>query len=358
MPPRTKTQTRRTAAPKARPKSNGQKPLTIRVEDLADANEYKKILVVGDSGVGKTVLVGGAPRGIFLSTEKGTISARRFGSKAKLIRVENWKQLEEALNYIEEHADDYGWVMVDSLPKMQRMLRRHLLDVNIEEQRKGADPDTLQIQDYDKWYNMFTRFYDRLNEMPINVLYTSTPMRVETEDDEGEPIDQVLPAIQGKAKEGYAIAQYVCAEVDCLWFLNIERKKGVQKRVLLTQKRPPYFAKDRYAALPARIVLPEHDPTLMERLLAKLDSGEVLVEQQPGEPEPDDEDLEDGPEDDAEEPEEDDAPPPKRPARKPAPKRSQARKGSKKAKEPEPEDDDDIDLDEEIDDEDDDYNND
>ena len=357
--------------------------MTIRVEDLKDTNEFKKILVVGDSGVGKTVLVGGAPRGIFISTEKGTISAKRQGSTAKLIRVQNWKQLEEALDYVEENATNYDWVMVDSLPKMQRMLRRHLLDVNIEEGRKGADLDSLQIQDYDKWYNMFTRFYDRLNEMPINVLYTSTPMRVETEDDEGDPLDIVLPAIQGKAKEGYAIAQYICAEVDCLWFLNIERKKGKQQRVLLTQKRPPYFAKDRYAALPARVILPENDPTLMERLLARLDSGEVVQpDPEPEEPEDDDtdDDGEDSqevhnrsvsktrrrkpdpeeepeePEDDEEEPEEDPAPRRKTSARKSASQRSTASKrGSRKKPEPE---DDDIGLDDDLDDDDDDYNND
>lgn len=403
MPPRARPATtrRKTSSAKApaKPKANGNKPLTIRVEDLSDTNEFKKILVVGDSGVGKTVLVGGAPRGIFISTEKGTISAKRFGSKAKLIKVANWQQLEEALNYVEEHADEYDWAMVDSLPKMQRMLRRYILDVNIEEQRKGADPDSLQIQDYDKWYNMFTRFYDRLNEMPINVLYTSTPMRVETEDDEGDPIDIVLPAIQGKAKEGYAIAQYICAEVDCLWYLNVERKKGKQVRVLITQKRPPYFAKDRYAALPGRVILPDNDPTLMSRLLAKLDSGEMappeadpepeedLEDDDTEEPEEDDDtdddgedsqeahnrsvsrrrqrakksepDTEEEPEDDEEEPEEEPAPRRKPAARKAASKRPTAKGKARSRKEPEPEEDeDDIDLDDDVEGDDDDYDND
>lgn len=355
MPPRAKSRTGTSSGRKpAAPKSSSAKLTTIRVEDLSDTNEYKKILVVGDSGVGKTVLVGGAPKGIFLSTEKGTISAKRQGSKAKLIRVQTWTQLEEALNYIEENADKYSWVMVDSLPKMQRMLLRHLLDTNMEEGRKGADVDVPQIQDHQKWQNMFTRFYDRLNEMPINVLYTSTPMRVETEDDEGDPIDTVLPAIQGKAKEGYAIAQYICAEVDCLWFLTMERRKGKNQRVLITQKRPPYFAKDRYAALPSRVLLPENDPTLMERLLAKLDSGEVAVEEQP-DPEPEDDDTENDPELDEEEPEDDDAPPTK-PARRKAPeKRPTARKRQTKKPEPEEDEEDDINLDDEDLEDDDDY---
>lgn len=369
MPPRARpAATRRkkagNTAPQRSPKENGSRTLSIKVEDLSEFNEYKKILVVGDSGVGKTVLVGGAPNGIFISTEKGTISAKRFGSRAKLIRVANWKQLEEALNFVEQNAAEYDWAMVDSLPKMQRMLLRHLLDTNMEEGRKGADIDVPQIQDHQKWQNMFTRFYDRLNEMPINVIYTSTPMRVETEDDEGDPIDTVLPAIQGKAKEGYAIAQYICAEVDCLWFLNVERRKGRNQRVLITQKRPPYFAKDRYNALPARVVLPDNDPTLMSRLLVKLDSGEIAPPEPDAEPEEDDneEDPLDNTGDDEEEPEEEDAPRPKVSARKSASKRptasGRASRGRKKP-DPAPEDDEDrdIDLDDDSGDDDDDYDN-
>lgn len=391
MPPRTKAQTRRKpAATKAEPKAaaNGRKYTTIRVEDLSDYNEYKNILVVGDTGVGKTVLVGGAPSAVFISTEKGTISAKRFGSKAKLIRVETWPQLEEALAYVEENAAKIGWVLLDSLPKMQRMLLRYLLDVNMEEGRKGADPDVPQIQDHQKWQNMFMRFVDRLNEMPVNVLYTSTPMRVETEDDEGDPMDIVLPAIQGKAKEGYAVAQYICAEMDSVWVMNMERRKGKRLRVLYTQKRPPYFAKCRYAALPGRVVLPDHDPTLMKRLLDRLDSGELAPPEPDDDPEgledieeePEDDDTEDDgedsqevhnrsvskrrrkaaeaeeePEDDEEEPEEEPAPPRKTSARKAASKRPTARE--KARKKPEPEADDDINLDEDVEDDDDDYDN-
>ena len=69
--------------------------LPIAIRELSDFNESINLLVYGDSGVGKTVLCGGAPSALFLSTETGTISAKRQGSKAKVWRMVNWKTLEE-----------------------------------------------------------------------------------------------------------------------------------------------------------------------------------------------------------------------------------------------------------------------
>jgi hypothetical protein len=275
---------RRTAKPAApKPAPIKAAKVTITFEDLADFDESVNLLIVGDSGAGKTVLAGGAPNLLFLSTENGTISAKRQGSKAKLARLKNWLEVEAVLDQLDGELEagtcKFKWLCLDSLPKMQTMLRQHLLDIGVLEGRKGADEDSLQLQDYNKWYNMFLRFVNRLVDMPINVIFTSTSMRIETEDDNGDPQDIVLPAIEGKAKEGYAIAQKVCAAMSSVWFLNIEGKGERRKRVLYTQRRPPYFAKCRYSVLPSRVVLAPNDITTMARMIAKIEDGEVLEEE-------------------------------------------------------------------------------
>lgn len=275
---------RRTARkPTPKPAPIKAAKVTITFEDLAEFDESKNILIVGDSGAGKTVLAGGAPDLLFLSTENGTVSAKRQGSKAKLARLKTWLEIEAVLDQLDGELEagtcKFKWLCLDSLPKMQTMLRQHLLDIGVLEGRKGADEDSLQLQDYNKWYNMFLRFVTRLVDMPINVIFTSTSMRIETEDDNGDPQDIVLPAIEGKAKEGYAIAQKVCAAMSSVWFLNIEGKGDRRKRVLYTQRRPPYFAKCRYSVLPARLVLAPNDPTTMARLLAKIEDGDVVEEE-------------------------------------------------------------------------------
>lgn len=318
--------------PAARAKTQAAK-VTIKWEDLEDLDESKNILIVGDSGAGKTVLSGGAPNLLFLALENGTISAKRQGSKAKVVRILDWNTLEEKLDEIDaalEAGDKtFKWLCVDSLPKMQQMLRQNLLDTGMKEGRKGASRDSLQLQDYNEWYNKFLRFVDRLIDMPINVIFTSTSMRIEAEDDEGLPQDIVLPAIEGKAKEGYKLAQSVCAAMSSVWFLNIEGKGERRNRVLYTQRRPPYFAKCRYGVLPARLVLAPNDITTMARLLEKIDSGDIIPEETP-EPEEIEEVEEEGLDDELADALEETTP-------KPAPQRSRVRRpGATKPKQAEP----------------------
>jgi hypothetical protein len=339
-PKRRAARTRSSASGAVRAAGAAQNRPKIVVEDLADFNESINLLVYGDSGVGKTPFAAMAPRAVILSTEKGSISAKRFGSTAKLIRAFDWATVEAALDYLEAQPDDFDWLVLDSLPKMQILLLRYLLGINVEENRKNADIDVPQIQDHQKWQNMFKRFVDRIIDIPINTIFVATAMH--KEDAEGE--DLVLPDVQGK---DYAIAQYVCAQMDGVYCLKIvsPKKDGEPYWRLLTQSKPPYFAKDRYRALPRVIEYP-YVPKIIELIQDSIGDGGPLYGPEmmtvPAAPnrsaaefdEDDIEDLED--EDEDEEPEE----PPKRPRavrstrsqRKPA--RGQARRAKAEPDEP------------------------
>lgn len=362
--------TRRAKAASSKPKR-----VEITVEDLADFNESINLLVHGDSGVGKTPFVGSAPEAVFISTEKGSISAKRFGSKAKLMRATSWEKLEAAVEYLEENPTKFKWGIVDSITKMQQLLLRHLLQKNVDEGNKNADIDIPQIQDHQKWQNMFKRFIDRLIDCETNIVFVATSMH--KEDAEGD--DLVLPDVQGK---DYAIAQYVCAQMDGVYCLKTKTNKKTDEPewFLLTKSKPPYFAKDRYNALDAIV----RQPNFAEIIKAIEDSGEaaepnanvkkrrvknVLVvddtedefddeeldeddldDDEPDD-EPDDDDIEDEEEEDEEDDEDDDEPPAKPARRKPVAATRRAKPANrlpkKVAPEPDDEDDDDEDEDEE-----------
>lgn len=327
MPPRTpkRTSTTKAKAPAARAR--------IEIEDLASFEESVNLLIHGDSGAGKTVLSGGAPNAVFISPEKGTVSAKRFGSKAKLIRTPTWLEFEAAVQYLEENVDEFEWAIIDSLPKMQRILLEYLLGLEAEV-NEGRDIDLPQIQDHQKWQNMFMRFVNRLIDMPINIIFISTSMRVEGEDEEGDPEDIVLPAIQGKAKQGYAVANEVCAAMDSVFYIRRKRGKGGRVvRQILTERIPPFFAKDRFDTFgQAWVTLRDNDPTVMQRILDKIkdSSRNAPPKADTSLPDFDDPDL-DEPDDEEDEPE-----PPK--SRKPA---------RKAAKPTEPDDDDEDDEEDE-----------
>ena len=217
------------------------RPTAIR--DLEAFNESINLLIYGDSGVGKTVLGGTAPKALFLSTETGTISAKRQNSKAKVWRIKTWEDLEAAYKYLAEDDHDFEWIVLDSVTKMQQQLIRDTLDKRVEK-RGDSDPDIPEIADHQKFQNKFKRFMTAFIELPVNTLFTATAMR--KEDEEGDDI--VLPSIEGK---GYAIANYACAEMDVVAYYGIAKDKATKQTVrrLLCQPTPPYFAKDRYDCL-------------------------------------------------------------------------------------------------------------
>jgi hypothetical protein len=212
---------------------------------LEDFDESINMLIYGDSGAGKTVFAGSAPRVLFVGTERGTISAKRQGSTADLWPVEGWEDIVECYKYLKKGDHGYNWVSMDSGTAMQQYDLRWILD-NAVKDNPNRDPDIPAIQDHQKWQNSFKRFVKNFCDLPVNVLFTATTMR--SEDEEGENI--ILPDFQGK---GYGISQWVCAQMHVVGYLSVKRRgKGEEKEIwrrIQFQTVPPYFGKDRYNCL-------------------------------------------------------------------------------------------------------------
>lgn len=257
--------TRRPTRKPARPRPQRQQRGNVRAlperpriqvipESLEDFNESINWLIQGDSGVGKTVLASFAPQAIFLSTEKGVVAAQRVGSKARLLRAPDWEHVEASLDWADENLGLDDWMIIDSLSKMQILLIRWWLKIQNAE-NEARDIDVPQIQDHQKWQQMFMRFVDRIVDANYNTIFITTSMH--KEDAEGDAM--VLPAITGK---DYAIANYVCAAMDIVSHLAVaphSTKNGDDPTVrrLLNETYPPYFAKDRYNVLPRWTIIDE-----------------------------------------------------------------------------------------------------
>lgn len=191
-----------------------------KIVPIEESDEYVNLLVYGRSGVGKTVLAGSADGVLFLAPEDdGVISARRHGSKADKWPIKHWNDLGEAYDYItenvEEIQDKYRWISIDSATHMQRILMRAILEEAVEE-NSLRDPDIPAIQDWQKYQNMFLRFVQQFNELPINVLWTAL-VRSE-EDEEGNGF--LTPDIQGK---GYQMAQTVASFMTCYGYMQAKK---------------------------------------------------------------------------------------------------------------------------------------
>ncbi len=263
-----RTSPRTNKAESENPESLDVDTVEVKIEELSRTNESVNWLWYGPSGVGKTTLVGGCPRATFLSTERGTIAAKRTGSTAKLIKAYSWEACVAGKKLADEKLNPGEWLILDSATKMQVLMIRWIL--RMQKQKKASrDLDIPAIKDHQKWQNNFRRFIDDLIDAPYNTIFVCGDMRAE--DEEMETV--VLPAITGK---GYEICDYVRAQMDIVTYYGITDKTpdGEPIRRALFQSVPPYIApKDRYSVFGKYQDVADNEFTAMAEFVQMLEEA-------------------------------------------------------------------------------------
>lgn len=224
------------------------RPTAITSLRETPAEGKRNWLIYAESGVGKTVLAGTAPKSIFLTVEAaGTESAKAFGSDADEWVCEDWATLQEAYSYLKSGgASDYEWVIIDSLTEMQEICWKDQLE-EAKAQNSGRSIYQPAIQDYAIVDNKIKRLVDSFNRLPVNVLYTAQVMNLDQENDEGDDITYRLPLV-GRAKNGGPLANLICGKVTMVGLLAVvtkDRERGPFRR-LVTEAGPTWIAKDRH----------------------------------------------------------------------------------------------------------------
>ncbi len=222
---------------------------------LEEYDESINMLIIAESGWGKTVLAGTAdrrkddgPKALFLATETGTISAARKGSTADLWPIRDFDDLAMAFKFLafEGGCDEYQWVMLDSITEMQKLSMDAALRKAVQD-NKARDPDVPAIQDYMKVQQQTLNFLRRFNELPVNCLYTALPYRLE--DENGDPY--FLPALDGKqggiAQQAMGYMHVVGHGVKRV--IKDQNDRQIMVRRVYFQTTGPYKAKDRYGLL-------------------------------------------------------------------------------------------------------------
>lgn len=228
---------------------------------LEDFNESHNWMIHAYPGAGKTRFGATAPNSVFLSAEPGIISAARAGRGkgiAGVVRVTNWDDVIEFTDQAEHgqyaHRD---WIVVDTISTIQEKGMRAVLEAAVK-QNPNRDPDIPAIQDYQKAQNRFKRWFERMIDLPQNVLFLAHTMRVDDKDG-GELL---MPTIEGQEGKGWRVANYCMGLVNVIGYM--ERKTVLdpeddkrKKQVIRTLWQPyhdpdkeiRYIAKDHFAAL-------------------------------------------------------------------------------------------------------------
>lgn len=207
-------------------------------------------LIYGDSGSGKTVLAGTAPRSLMLLCEAaGAESAKMFGSDVDVWVLDSWKDFQEAYRYIDEGtgAEDYEWITIDSLSELEEYCWAHVMRANSRPANKAA------IQDYPEVWSKMKEAVDKWNRLPINVLYTAQSFRLIQASEEEADSTVLLPLI-GSTKRGDT-AQKICGKVTLVGYLDVRFREAEDAkeddplqpfRRLWLEKTARMFAKSRH----------------------------------------------------------------------------------------------------------------
>lgn len=212
--------------------------------EIVDLDEYTESInaaVYADPGVGKTVLAGSA-KTLIIATENGTVSAARQGAGeygAQTWRAKTWKDYLKAVDWVEKNCEKDGfpfdWVAVDTATQMQQLALQDIVNQRVANpESKLKNPDKVQLDEYGDMHQRFRRQVTRLNDLPVNVLWTAQAMLVE--DEHGNPFR--LPSIHGGAKKGNEVANWFCAQMHIYGYMTaseVKVKSGDKVRTKLVR---------------------------------------------------------------------------------------------------------------------------
>lgn len=194
-----------------------------------------KILVYGESGVGKTVLCATAPDPIILSAESGLLSLKKFN--IPVIKIETLADLEEAYQWIragKQGANQFKTVCLDSITEMGEVVLANA-KINVKDPRQA----------YGELIEKITKQIKQFRDLEGKNVYMAAKM--EKSKDELSGMTLFGPSMPGQ-KMGPAMP-YLFDEVFNLRVM--QTPAGLKYRALVTEGDLQYVAKDRSSALNA-----------------------------------------------------------------------------------------------------------
>lgn len=246
--------------------------IELKVVKPSDIVRWLKFLVYGDTGAGKTVLLGSASAVpemcpvLYCDLEAGTLSIR--GTDVDVVSVDTMAELSNAFNYVRTHIGEYKTIAVDTISEVYSVqMRQRLRNAALKDPRH--DQYVPEMQD---WLHSTMRMRSILRvirAMPCHVLVAATPTIVE--DQMVGEILKLYPDLPGK------LAPEVGKYFDIVGYLYT-KLVGPRKLVRELQCQPynRIAAKDRSGQLGAVLV----EPTMAE--IFRLATGAIVV----SEPEP------------------------------------------------------------------------
>lgn len=228
-----------------------QRPQAI-IPIQEDEDQYVRILIHGESGIGKTTLAAQSPKCLMLFNDADQgMSAAHAGTKADRWVVQDYQDLAEAVEYLQSGLHDYEWVWLDNASIFQDQGMQQIMEETVlaKPHRNVFVPDKPEYMISQQRLSYAIR---DLKSLPMNVGIITHSMDMETTDDDGRDQVKVMPMFQGGRG---AFSEKVCGMMGIVGYYRIAEVKDkdgnkVEVRQLVFNKRGRIYAKDRYGSLP------------------------------------------------------------------------------------------------------------
>jgi len=220
--------------------------MAIKIRSTLDVSaDGANIVIYGESGVGKTTLIGHLPRPFVLSADKGLLSIA--DKDIPYIDIENMQDIDDAYSYIKKNIDKYDNIVFDSLTEIAEVVLFEMKeDRKDKRQAYGELADAFGV--------MIRRFRDISG---INTIFLAKRKHIINEDNELVGYEPMMP--------GRVLPHglpYLTDEV----FAYVLDRKGTRSFHTTTARKYP--AKDRSGKLNPIEVAPNLGE-IIDRLLSK-----------------------------------------------------------------------------------------
>lgn len=230
-----------------------------------------RVLIYGPAGVGKTTFGSHAPRAIFLPIEDGlgTLEVDAFPTPKTYIEVR------DALNTLLTADHDYRVLVVDSLDWLEPLIWTHTCEMNKWQSIEQPGYGRGYVEALRYWREILDKISDLRAQKRMSTVLIGHSAVKRFEAPDAEAFDRYVIKLQAKA------ADLVSEHSDAIFFANQKfttiqtedrgrvrtRGTGSGERVMYTEERPAWVAKNRYA-------LPEEMPLSWSEFMKHL-KGEV-----------------------------------------------------------------------------------
>ena len=261
------------------------------IVDLDEFTEPINLMIYGDTGSGKTEMIGHLPgKVLIIASENGIgvikrawkrrgIDVAREKKRFKVWPIRSWADLEECYLWCRDNPGVFDWYAIDSATSLDQRAMRAAMEVAVKRNPEKRDIDLPDRGEHQKMQNAMKRMITDFNELPTNTLWLAQAMR--REDQDGNEI--VVPFIRGK---DYEVSAFACAQMQAFGYYmkkSNKAKKGQTDRLIIWESFADpkseinYWAKDRYQVFPRVSVMAEGEEQkmLLSDLLDLIDANSI-----------------------------------------------------------------------------------